>query len=658
MRHFLAELKRRHVYDVALGYLAVAWMLLEFGDLVFPILGFPEWSLNIVLICIAIGFPIAMLLSWFFDLTSTGIVYTGEVPASELKNLPPIQLVQIGIIVVLVIAIAFLVYERQAANISVDEQQIHRLAVLPFVNLSEDESNEYFSDGVSEELLNRFANVPNLLVASRTSSFHYKGSSQSIGEIAAALGVELILEGSVQKSKNLVKITAQLIDGESGFHVWSESYTGELRDVFLYQENIARQVVSAIVPVLQPDQVVLAGYQTSSTEAYNEYLKGRKLLFEETSETVLNRALQHFQAAIDIDPVYVQAYAGICQASIKFYVHVKNERYFTEAERACNRALTRQQQKSANWEVHLAMAELYGEAGEFDAAIAEVDAASRLRRDSAEVALTRARVLAYAGKPNQAEAAYEQALVLDPYLWEAHLSSANFQYGQQNYALAIDQFQNLLSLVPDHGQALIGLGSTYYMQKDETSAQATWSRAEDLLKGDSLAALGVVYSNQGLSHYYAGEYASSVEMQRKATELRPDDHRPWGRLAESYRALGDDDAESLAYEKAITAAQKELQINRNNWETVGLLALYQAHSENLAEAGRNRDRMLSLDPNNPTAHYFAALINLTLGETMAAFSALEQAKSLGFSSSMIAADPDLLALLPIDEARYRSLTAD
>jgi len=282
------ELKRRHVVKVGIAYVVVAWLLLQVSDVILGQIGVPDWMFKALLFFLIICFPVILMLAWAYDLTPAGLQRTPAVDADEAEASKTVPAVA-------------------PSRASV--------AVLPFVNMSGDKENEYFSDGLSEELLNVLAKVNSLKVAARTSSFHFKGHTGDIADIAQTLGVASVLEGSVRQSGVQVRITAQLINADDGYHLWSETYDRELDDIFEVQDEIAKAVAAALkVKLLGDDGEHLNVGGTTNTEAFNAYLKGMHFRNRGSDEPALRSAVEAYQHAIDLDPEYAQAYAGLAGA--------------------------------------------------------------------------------------------------------------------------------------------------------------------------------------------------------------------------------------------------------------------------------------------------------------------------------------------------------
>lgn len=324
---FYTELKRRNVFKVAIVYSAVAWLLLQVSDTLGPALHLPEWFVSAVIFLLILGFPIAIILAWAFDLTPEGLKReTKADPAAPEAGQTGRKLNHI-VVAALVLALSYFVIDkvvfnsgRDTAGTSTADQVAQQqpaeiesanadnsIAVLPFVNMSSDEEQEYFSDGLSEELLNLLARIPELKVAARTSSFSFKDKDLAIPEIASRLKVAYVLEGSVRKQGNQLRITAQLIQADNGYHLWSETYDRQLDNVFQIQEDIAIAVVDAL-------RITLLGEvpKTRKTDpkAYQLFLEGQYLK-RQLSPDSLNRAIQAFKQAVEIDPAYVPAWAEL-----------------------------------------------------------------------------------------------------------------------------------------------------------------------------------------------------------------------------------------------------------------------------------------------------------------------------------------------------------
>jgi TolB-like protein len=340
MGQFFEELKRRNVVRVGIAYIVVGWLVFQIGEILFPTFGAPEWVFKSLILLIALGLPFALLFAWAFELTPEGVKKTKEVDASLSITPSTGKKLNIVTIVALVIALGYFIWERQTdveepapaaevtaieteadGNSSVDSESsdaIKRtIAVLPFVNMSSDAEQEWFADGLTEEILNSLARTPDLLVTARTSSFAYKGSTKDITEIAAALGVAHVLEGSVRRSGDRLRVTAQLIRAKDGFHLWSETFDRNFADLIDIQENVAFAIASALETAMDPEALAsMMSSGTASVPAFEAYLHG--LAYDVSSAQtgdayVLLDAKDAYEKAISIDPEYSKAHWQLAQ---------------------------------------------------------------------------------------------------------------------------------------------------------------------------------------------------------------------------------------------------------------------------------------------------------------------------------------------------------
>ena len=323
------ELKRRNVFRLAIAYLAVSWLLIQIVETIFPVFGLSDALVRIIVIVLAIGFPIVLILAWLYELTPDGLKLDKDVDRSNVQEHYTGKKLDRAIMVVLALSLAYFAVDKfvldPARDARLEETAVERgrtaalldsfgessIAVLPFVNMSSDAEQEYFSDGISEELLNLLAKVRNLRVISRSSSFSYKGKEIDIRTVAETLNVAHILEGSVRKSGNKIRITAQLIDAKSDTHLWSETYDRELDDIFEIQDEISAAIVSELKAKLGlEDGAAPRTTATASVEAHEAYLRGRhQLLQGSTSSKKI--AIREFEKAVEIDPNYALAHAEL-----------------------------------------------------------------------------------------------------------------------------------------------------------------------------------------------------------------------------------------------------------------------------------------------------------------------------------------------------------
>ncbi|HKJ17743.1 MAG TPA: tetratricopeptide repeat protein [Xanthomonadales bacterium] len=314
MKKFLTELRRRRVFTVAAAYVVVGWLLIQVADTLFPIFGAPDWVLKVFTALIFLGFPIAMVLTWAFDVTPQGVVRTESdpKPSDQSNSIPDDQ-----------------------------SKPAEGIAVLPFVSMSQDLDDEHLADGIAEEIINALAQIPGLKVAARTSAFSFKGQNIDLKEVGARLGVRRVLEGSLRHSGNQLRVTAQLINAADGYHVWSEKYDRELTDIFAIQDEIAQAIAARISTSTGGSSIdIREEHFTDNIDAYQLYLKAK---------WCWSRAGGNFGEGMDLvdqarklDPEFAQAHAwfAIMQVYVAFFGFGKGIDYRDSALEAAQRALS------------------------------------------------------------------------------------------------------------------------------------------------------------------------------------------------------------------------------------------------------------------------------------------------------------------------------
>jgi TolB-like protein/Tfp pilus assembly protein PilF len=337
---FVTELKRRNVFKVGIAYAIVAWLLIQITDTVAPALHLPEWTLTLIVYLLIIGFILALFLAWAYEITPEGIKPTTEVAPGDSITQRTGQKLNYIVTVLLVLVVAFVVIDNyvlkdgardsglvaqkeKTSDTTTDEGQRTRnqgqvtndiiensIAVLPFADMSPDKNLEYFADGIAEELLNQLAKIRGLQVAGRTSSFYFKGKTEDFKIIGEKLGVAHILEGSVRKAGDRVRITTQLIKAADGYHLWSETYDRTMEDIFTIQDEIARSVANALQITLGVGDLGRTPGMTRNVEAYENFLAGRSLFYRLNRENVA-RAIERLEQAVALDTEFAVAWGTL-----------------------------------------------------------------------------------------------------------------------------------------------------------------------------------------------------------------------------------------------------------------------------------------------------------------------------------------------------------
>ena len=514
-RDWLAELKRRRVFRAMAAYFVVAWFVLQVASVVFPPLGLPEWSQRAMIIVLAAGIVPAFVLAWIYDFTVQGVVRTdpdpsGTLASHDVRRLPPAALADTGLA------------PADAAPASASSRSI---AILPFADLSQARDQDWFCDGLAEEIIDALCCVRGLRVASRTASFRYRDGSVDPREIGRQLNVGAILEGSVRKHGERVRVTAQLIDAGNGYHLWSETYDRKLEDIFAIQSEIARKVSAALKVSLSVEEdarcELYERYAPKDMRAHEFYLRGRQLIRNINTADWL-QAPAMFRRAIELDPDYAQAHAGLADilAQLTLWRFVPEQDLMPEAQNAAHRAL-------------------------------------ELAPDLAEAHVALGHVRSLAGDDEGARRSFERAIELNPELHEAYLHFARHALAQGEHARGAALFLKAFEKRPDDY-------TTLALAVSELDSSGEHARALEVARQ---AAAGLRHQAEltpedARAHYMLAGVLSRIDRAEEgdrhaetALALKPDDYATLYNCACYYSLTGKLDRALDLLERAIVSGR-------------------------------------------------------------------------------------------------------
>ena len=529
-KNFFAELKRRNVYKVAIAYAVVAWLLMQIATQVFPFFDIPNWAVRLVVLVIIIGFPIALIIAWAFELTPEGLKRTefaDELPKKSVRSRAWIYVV----IVAGAISVSLFFLARYTApnkQVGPAELSGKSLAVLPFTNLSGNPENAYFAAGIQDEIVTRLAKITELKVISCTSTKRFKSAPDDLRAIAKELGVANIMEGSVQRSADAVRVNVQLIKAENDAHLWAETFDRKLTDIFKIETEIAKTVAETLQAKLSgSEQHAIAARPTENTEAYELYLKGRFFWDKRTGEN-LKRSIDYFNQATAADPNYALAYVGLadCYLLLEDYGGAPANETYPKAKAFAQRAL---QLDDSLAEAHTSLAYVYSNLWQWE----------------------------------QAEEEFKRAITLNP-----NYSTAHHWYSL--YLLDLGRIDEAMTEIKrahelDPLSLIIGttLNYAYFAKGDVDSSIAQCKRVIDLDPGFPRA-----HEYLGLGYLAQGRYPEAIVEIHKAVELSGRDRRPLRDLGYGYAVSGKR-AETLT-------VLKEIEGNYEKHKAIGqdLAAVY------------------------------------------------------------------------------------
>jgi TolB-like protein/thioredoxin-like negative regulator of GroEL len=459
---FLTELKRRNVYKVAIAYGVVAWLLIQVATQTFPFFEIPNWMVRAVVLLLILGFPIALILAWAFELTPEGIKRTEDVDLSKSIRRKTGRKLDFLIIAVLLLIIAGLLFQQFHSKVSpvASLSPGRSIAVLPFENLSRDPDNAYFSDGIQEEILTRLAKIADLKVISRTSTQRYQSKPGNLAEIAKQLGVANILEGSVQKAADQVRVNVQLVNARTDSHLWAETYDRKLTDIFSVESEIAKGIAESLQAKLTGhEEQALAVKPTNNPEAYDAYLRG--LAFEARD---ISEVPGFYERAVQLDPNFALAWTRLSRADATLYFL----RLDTTAARrdAAKGALENAQKLQPNSpETELALGYYqYLVLRDYGLAKTTFSHVSKLLPGSSEVPYASAKVTRREGNWDESNSYFEQALALDPRNIGLVADAAGTYRMLRQFPAALKLFDRVLDITPNDPDMIALKANIYQAQ--------------------------------------------------------------------------------------------------------------------------------------------------------------------------------------------------
>lgn len=485
---YFEELKRRKVIRVAVAYVVSAWVLMQVADATFQPLNLPQWSTALVLWLLALGFPVAVGLAWALEVTPEGIRRTKKrrKVASSVK---------------------------QAGG----GQAEHSIAVLPFADMSPEKDQDHFCEGMAEEIINSLARIQGVQVASRTASFQFKGTTMDIDAIGERLNVNTVLEGSVRKAGEHLRVTAQLINVGDGYHIWSEGFDRELKDVFGIQKEIAENVARAFKLTLSPDiEKAIERQPTQNMEAYENYLRGRRHFYQ-FSDAGWKKAREDFSRAVDLDPDYALAYAGLADCFSFTYMYADS-------------SVSVRLQAETN--SRLAM---------------------QLAPELAQVNASRGLALSHSKRQDDAEKAFKRAVELDPKLFDAYYFHGRHAFSKGKFEQAAQLFEQAAKLRPDDYQAVNLLAQVYRTLGQEDmrvdAGRRTLEVIEKRLQNTPDDARALCFGSKILLEM--GQIEKGTEWLERAKSSQPDDAVNLYNVACSYSVVGMIDEALDCLEKSV-----------------------------------------------------------------------------------------------------------
>ncbi len=634
LHRLLLELRRRHVYRMAGGYIVVVWLFLQVADVLLPAFMVPDWVMSMLVMLALMGLPVVIALTWIYDLTPRGVQRTSPL-GRDRKNAHWSWnwrwLDYLIIAVLLTILIVILAREEVVYPSSVSTAHTASIAVLPLVDMSEDGDYQYFGDGLSVALMDVLGNIPGLQVVSRTSAFAFRGDAGDAREVARQLNVDALLEGSVRKAGEQLRITVSLVDGPSGRSLWSESFSVAGTDIFKVQDSIARAVASSFA-IRQLGNLESILTPTRSQAAYEQYLEGRGHLRRAATAEEIDQAVAYFQRALEIDPEFALASAGLCHARWMMYETTLAPEQAQSAFEACELA---ERRDDTHVETLVALGNLYRGTGKIAESFRKLGQALVVAPNSEQVYAALGETWLAAGQLSRAESNFRTAIRLDPAHWRNLWGLARVLAEQGRFDEAAGYLGRAIELEPENPALYSSLGGIYFLQGKYLAA------AELFYQSIGNQPTPQAYANAGTLYYFGGSYAQARAMFGRAVALSPGDYRYHAFLGESILSAEDGGLEAARphFEQAIELAHATLDINPEDHLVRAAMASYLATLGDQAAARKELTRLAAIEHADMETLHAMGLTHLALGQTELARAHFEAAIETGYPRKLLHDDP-------------------
>ena len=651
LEKFFTELKRRNVYKVAVAYAVVAWLLIQIATQVFPFFEVPNWAVRFVVLLIIIGFPIALVIAWAFELTPEGLKRTevaDAAPAQRSRSRAWIYLIFIAgaLSAGLFFLGRFTVSTKQSVLAEVSSKSI---AVLPFENLSRDPDNAYFASGIQDEIITRLAKIADLKVISRTSTQQYQSKPGNLSEIAKQLGVANILEGSVQKAADQVRVNVQLIQVASDSHLWADTYDRKLVDIFAVESEMAKAIADALQAKLTGgEQQALAAKPTNNSEAYDAYLRGLALEARASSPSDSEKVVGYYEQSVQLDPTFALAWARLSRANSQVYFGGLDTS--TARRDAAERALNTAQKLQPNSpETLLAQAYYqYWVLRDYELAKTTFGRVRELLPGSSEVPGALALIARRQGQWDESIAYWEQTLALDPRNTQWLANAGETYAWLRQFPAALKTYDRVLDIVPNDPNSIASEARVY-------QAEGNLEQAGKLLAGINQQTHSVPVVGARINQLFLERRCDEAIrwINTRLTESResPSIERLFdqGSLVVAQECAGDIAGARATAQQMLPLIEKFSQNAPNSAPIAGGLSLVHAILGEKDAALKEAERAITLLPSakdaveGPTFEERLAFVEALVGDKNRAISTLQHLLEIPYSNCVT---PALLRLDP------------
>ncbi|MBT8092925.1 MAG: tetratricopeptide repeat protein [Gammaproteobacteria bacterium] len=640
------NLSRRGVIETAVAYLIAGWLLIQIADIVFAQLHLPEWAGTFVTVLVIAGFPIAVVLSWFFEIRDGRAVVDTSPTVARKRRFTRTYLSVVGALTIA--AIGVLIYDKSIGLPSAEPEvapvamlpevtlppvSANSFAILPFLNLNGTNETQLFADGLVDDVIHQATRIPGLRVAARGDSFSLEPNTPS-KQVRERLRVAMYIEGSVEMNAERMRVLVQMIDSETGHHILSRKFDRPREDFFAIRDEITELIIANIRVSLPPKlrSSSLKAVEDPSLNAYTLYRHGINAARQPTSIHTIASALGWFDAALHVDPEYAAAHAGKCTAYVDGYQFTNDPAYIDDAQSSCSQALALNPNLDM---VHTALGGLYRATGQWEDAEAAYNKALAIDPSNVESLTWLGTIYARQNRFDEAEASLRKAVDIHPGDSRAYNRLGTFLFRTGRFAEAVEQYEYVVALQPNDMNAYANLGGAYTLVGNFASAALAYKKAIEIEPTEN------AYSNLGMMQYYLNDTEAAIESLNRAVELQPNDYLARSNLGDALWVGGREPEARREFEKAEALASGALRVNANDPLVTMDLAWIKTALDKHDEARNLIEKALELAPEDPYAHYIDGLMLNRSGNEPETLSAFRAAVEHGYSTVLLANDPNI-----------------
>jgi tetratricopeptide (TPR) repeat protein/DNA-binding winged helix-turn-helix (wHTH) protein len=641
LKYSLAILKNSKLFSVSMGFMIAIWFLIQVFDIVFPIFNVPDWGLKIAVLVLVVGLPLALLFTWLKEIKIKKQLASKSTSVADRKfffRQLAVDFTFIGFISLMVGWLSFFLIESIEREAVISDEifeltmtvpvQNDLLAVLPFKFQTQSSLPNYIKGTFQSEFIQALSNQGYFkLVSAR--AINELNEDFTMSDVLKRLGARYILDGQVVDNGQKVTVIINLIDTQSFMATWNSQVQGELDTFLNVQKEVYRQTVNALAMVAEQPKTEFLFINTNDFKAYDSYIQGKNILNNAMSDKSLELAEKHFLSALEQDPQFTQALAGLCQSYLDRYEQSMDISSFDLAKQYCASLSGNEQLKSEGF---VALGNLNRLSGNHEQAIDNYQSALNINEDALDAVRGLAKSKLAVNEDQEAEDIYRQLISKEPGYWRNYVDYGYYLFTVGKYQAASKQFEKAILLRPNEAVVINGLGAAYYMNLEWENA------AKALERSIQIAPNAETYSNLGTALFFTADYEAAISNYKAATQLNSDNPIIWANLGDAQKYAGHLNQAKATYSKAYDLVTKHLELNPNDLVLLGISIRVESELGLCTQVQERVAILSNQDKSDPYLFYDLSLASLTCGFSSQAITLMQRARALGYPDSLLKQD--------------------